>query len=95
MIQHMDTEFVARYYPVFLECYKEGKFSNVNYARMIDRLLMNNSFPQIYGTQEVDESCYGIKDEENVNDRRKKLGLSPLEEHAKKFGFEYKPIVRP
>ncbi len=74
----MDTEFVARYYPIFIKCYKEGKLSNVNYARMIYRLLMNNGFPQIYGTQEVDESCYGIKDEENVNDRRKKLGLSPL-----------------
>lgn len=95
MVQHMDTEFVARYYPVFMKYYEEGILSNVNYARMEDRLLMNNGFEQIYGTQVVDKSFYDIKDEENVNERRKKLGLSTIEETAKKFGFEYKPIVKP
>lgn len=95
MVQHMETEFVARYYPTFMKYYDEGVLSKLNYARMVDRLLMNNGFAQIYGTQIVDESFYEIKDEENVNERRKKLGLSRIEETAKKFGFEYKPIVKP
>jgi hypothetical protein len=95
IVQHMDTEFVARYYPTFMKYYDKGILSNVNYARMEDRLLMNNGFEQIYGTQIVDESFYDIKDEENVNERRKKLGLSTIEEYAKNFGFEYKPIVKP
>ncbi|HMR86756.1 MAG TPA: hypothetical protein PKD51_01315 [Saprospiraceae bacterium] len=95
IVQHMNTEFVARYYPVFMKYYDEGILSNINYARMIDRLLMNNAFPQIYGTQVVNLSFYDIKDEENVNERRKKLGLSTIEESAKKFGFAYKPIAKP
>lgn len=95
MVQHMETEFVARYYPTFMKYYDEGVLSKLNYARMVDRLLMENGFAQIYGTQVVDESFYNIKDEENVNERRKKLGLSRIEETAKKFGFEYKPTVKP
>lgn len=95
MVQHMDTEFVARYYPTFKKYYDQGILSKPNYARMVDRLLMNNGFEQIYGTQVVDKSFYEIKDEENVNERRKKLGLSTIEEYAKTFGFEYKANVKP
>lgn len=89
IIQHMDSEFVARYYPVFLKYHELGHLSNLNYARLIDRLLMNNGFEQIYGTQIVDESFYAIKDEKFVNQRRKDLGLEPIEDVAKKFGFRY------
>lgn len=78
-----------------MKYYDQGILSKLNYARMVDRLLMNNGFEQIYGTQVVDKSFYEIKDEENVNERRKKLGLSRIEETAKKFGFEYKATVKP
>jgi hypothetical protein len=90
LIQHMQSEYVARYYPVFIEYYKKGTLSNVNYARMIDRLLMNNGFEQVYGTQVVDLSFYAIKDIGNVNVRRQKLGLDSIEEVAKSYGFEFK-----
>lgn len=90
LIQHMESEYMARYYPVFLEFHKKGSLSNLNYARMLDRLLMNNGFEQIYGTQIVDQSFYTIRDAENVNIRRQKLGLDSIEEAAKSFGFEYR-----
>ncbi|MBK6500340.1 MAG: hypothetical protein IPG00_20225 [Saprospiraceae bacterium] len=57
---------------------------------MIDRLLMNYGFEQIYGTQVVDHSFYTIRDIKNVNKRRKQLRLEPIEQVAKKFGFEFK-----
>ncbi|MBK8825983.1 MAG: hypothetical protein IPO26_04555 [Saprospiraceae bacterium] len=41
LIQHMESEYMARYYTIFLEFYKKGNLSSLNYARMIDRLLMN------------------------------------------------------
>jgi hypothetical protein len=90
LIQHMDSNIMARYYPVFIEYYKVGALSNLNFARMIDRLLMNNGFEQIYGTQVVDQSFYNIKDVKNVNKRQQELGLSSIEEAARRFGFEYK-----
>lgn len=67
LIQHMEYEYMARYYPVFLEFPKKGSFSNLNYARMIDRLLMNNGFEQIYGTQTVVFSFCAIRAIGNVN----------------------------
>ncbi|MBK9257959.1 MAG: hypothetical protein IPM42_21090 [Saprospiraceae bacterium] len=90
LIQHMESEYMARYYPVFLEFHKKGTLSNLNYARMIDRLLMNNGFEQIYGTQVVDLSFYAIRDIGIVNIRRQKLGLDSIEEVAKRFGFKFK-----
>ncbi|MFZ1561287.1 MAG: DUF6624 domain-containing protein [Saprospiraceae bacterium] len=90
LIQHMESEYMARYYPVFIEYHKKGTLSNLNYARMIDRLLMNNGFEQIYGTQVVDLSFYAIKDIDNVNVRRQKLGLDSIEDYAKRNGFSHK-----
>lgn len=91
LIQHIGSEYMARYYPVFLEFHKKGSLSNLNYARMIDRLLMNNGFEQIYGTQTVDQSFYAIRDIGNVNIRRQKLGLDSIQEVAKRSGFEFFP----
>ena len=91
LIQHMESEYMARYYPVFLEFHKKGTLSNLNYARMVDRLLMNNGFEQIYGTQIVDLSFYAIRDIGNVDIRRQKLGLDSIQNDAKRFGFEFIP----
>lgn len=90
LIQHIGSEYMARYYPVFIEYHKKGALSNVNFDRMIDRLLMNNGFEQIYGTQVVDLSFYAIKDIDNVNVRRQKLGLDSIEDYAKRNGFSHK-----
>ena len=91
LIQHMESEYMARYYSVFLEFHKKGTLSNLNYARMVDRLLMNNGFEQIYGTQIVDLSFYAIRDIGNVDIRRQKLGLDSIQNDAKRFGFEFIP----
>ena len=50
---------------------------------------------QIYGSQVVNSKTgelvfYPIEDEKNVNIRRAKVGLQPIEEYAKYFGIEYK-----
>jgi hypothetical protein len=90
LIQHIGSEYMARYYPIFLEFHKKGSLSNLNYARMIDRLLMNNGFEQIYGTQTIDHSFYAIRNIGNVNIRRQKLGLDSIQEYAKRSGFEFK-----
>lgn len=35
-----------------------------------------------------------IEDEANVDKRRAEIGLGPLEEYARLFGIEYKPVKR-
>ena len=67
--------------------YHDGSLSDINYARLVDRILMNNSYPQLYGTQTVGASYYAISDVINANSRRIELGLPTLEEKAIKLGF--------
>ncbi len=50
---------------------------------------------QLYGSQVVfnktaDQEFYPIEDEKNVNIRRKKVGLGPMESFAENFGIDYK-----
>ena len=64
-------------------------------ALLIDRIRVYKGQKQLYGTQVKMESTRqksfdAIEDEKNVNKRRAEVGLGPLEEYAKQFGFEYK-----
>ena len=58
-----------------------------NYALLVDRVNLNTGKPQIYGTQ-VDYNIdiaqafpKNLADSANVNERRKSIGLGPLEEY--------------
>jgi hypothetical protein len=57
---------------------------------------MREGKKQIYGSQlqQNDKGAwefYPIEDEPNVDKRRQAVGLPPLSEYAKQFGFEYHP----
>lgn len=82
-----------------------------NYGLLVDRVNLNTGKPQIYGTQ-VDYNFdvaqafpKNLADSANVNERRKSIGLEPIEEYLnrmtlmnfemnKKFFFE-KGITEP
>jgi hypothetical protein len=56
---------------------------------------MRKGEKQIYGSQVVfsktgEQEFYPIEDEKNVNIRREKVGLPPIEEYAKYFSIKYK-----
>ena len=58
-------------------------------AKMKDRMLMNNGYPQIYGTQIVGKNVYKLRDPKNINQLRAEVGLGTIEENTRKFGFEF------
>lgn len=63
----------------------ENNFYLNNYIYLLDRVLVLEGKPQIYGTQfDWDEngelSPNKIKDPKKVNERRKSVGLNPIEE---------------
>jgi len=76
------------------------KYSNdidpINLAMMQDRVNMENNKPQIYGTQFQKDKKSGnfvlwkVRDRKNLDIRRKKIGLSSLDEHIKKISKSYK-----
>jgi hypothetical protein len=58
-------------------------------ALMEDRMLMNNGFPQIHGSQIIHNSVYEIVDPVNVNKRRASVGLGTIEGNTRRRGFEF------
>ncbi|WP_414524301.1 DUF6624 domain-containing protein [Umezakia ovalisporum] len=62
------------------------------YSIFIDKLALEEGDKQIYGTQvELIHGCpklSQVMDPENLNERRKSLGLKPIEEYLKGFKCE-------
>ena len=95
VIQHADLSTQEKYLPIMQKSVDEGESSPSDLALLQDRVLMRQGKKQIYGSQVVfnktgGQEFYPIEDEKNVNIRRAKVGLQPLEEYAKYFGIEYK-----
>ena len=95
VIQHASLEKQLKYVPLLRKSVEQDKSPAKYLALMEDRVLMFQGKKQIYGSQyEFDEptqkyKLYPIADERLVNDRRKLMGLPPLEEEAKTFGIDY------
>lgn len=98
VIQHADLEQQEKYLPLFQKAVKDGTLKFKTLALMIDRIEMAKGRPQIYGTQVKRNSetgefyFYNILNERNLEKRRAAVGLPPIEDYAKRFGFEYKFI---
>lgn len=93
VIQHADPEMRDKYLPVIRQAAEEGQLKSSSVAIMVDRSRMDKGEKQVYGSQ-LHETKQGFKivpieDEEHVNERRKKVGLSPLETYMKNFHIDY------
>jgi hypothetical protein len=99
VIQHADPNTQQKYLPVMREAVKKGNAQSQDLALLEDRVLTGQGKEQLYGSQvrfnreKNTNEFFPIKDEINVNKRRAEMGLGPLEEYAKFFGFEYMPPV--
>ena len=86
-LQHADKlSTMEKYLPILKNAAREGKAKMDQYAYLKDRVELLNNRPQIYGTQynvHVDGSVSikNLKDSLNVNERRKEVGLMPLEKY--------------
>lgn len=97
VVQHMDK------HPTFQDSVlakmkievNKGNSSSLDYAYLVDRVKVNTKQPQIYGTQMLvnkDSTSYEPKlliDPDKVNERRKSVGLQPIEEYIKIMNERY------
>jgi hypothetical protein len=71
----------------------EGEVSKRHIAYLEDRVRVNESKPQLYGTQfrqqTGEHKPLEIEDPESVNERRTQMGLEPLEEGIKSMYERY------
>ena len=81
------------------DAYRANKLSGQNYALLLDRVLVAEGKPQVYGTQaKAFEHWKGeepvlepIEDEANVDKRRAEVGLPPLSVYIKFLKEMYFP----
>ncbi|HEX5082393.1 MAG TPA: DUF6624 domain-containing protein [Blastocatellia bacterium] len=98
VVQHAELDYQKKYFPLIKEAVAQKEARDSDLAMLEDRILTREGKKQIYGTQaRLNQKTqlmelYPIEDEENVDDRRMKVGLEPLAQYVKKaFGMEYTP----
>ncbi len=92
-----DTKFRQEY--LLLMKKHSDDVDPINLAMMQDRVNMENNKSQIYGTQfrrDKDGSfvLWKVRDRKNLDIRRKKVGLLPIDEHIKEVSKSYKITFR-
>lgn len=97
VIQHSDSVNWEKYLPIIKEAAKAGKAYHWDVALMEDRLLLEKSEKQIYGSQlmyDLDTKQYRVQpliDPKNVDARRMQVGLPPMSKYLKIWGIEWNP----
>lgn len=86
VIQHSDSAYMNKYAYIVEEGYIKGSIVPDLYAIFKDRILVYANKAQIYGSQIINGYVWPIEDVENVDDRRKKMNLSSMDEYLKSFG---------
>jgi len=99
LVQHGESEFQKEMLPLVREAYRAHKLSGQNYALLLDRVLVKEGKPQVYGTQAKSFDKWKgnepvlepIEDEANVDRRRAEVGLGSLAEYLAMLKEVYFP----
>lgn len=95
VIQHADVELQEKYLPLLKASVKKGESQGSHLALLEDRILMYQGKPQIYGSQIVLDQetgqwkLYDLENPDQVDERRKEVGLGPLKEYLDQMGVEW------
>lgn len=99
LVQHADHLTQKELLPLMQKEYRAGNLSGPNYALFIDRVLVEDGKPQVYGSrakpfeqwEDGEPVLYPIEDEANVDKRRAEVGLPPLAEYRERLKQMYYP----
>lgn len=88
--QHGSAAFLKRCLPLMKAAAEKGEMAPRSLALSIDRDLMNDGKPQLYGSQLRGDiggkmALYPIADREQVDERRAAMGMEPLAQYLKHF----------
>ena len=95
VIQHADLETQQKYLPLMREAEKRGDAKSSSLALLEDRVALRSGNRQTYGSQigrdpETGEYYLSpLKDPENVNERRAKMGLGSIEDYLSQWDLEW------
>lgn len=87
IVNHASHDDRVKYFPLLKEAFEKGEAQPLRFAKMQDRILVEEGKEQLYGTQIKFENLvrepYPIQDPEQVDKRRKAIGLGPLKPYLK------------
>lgn len=89
LVQHAEHAFQKQILPLVEAAYRNKKLQGQDYALLLDRVLVADGNPQVYGTQpKIFDQWKGeepvfepIEDEANVDKRRAEVGLPSMAEY--------------
>ncbi|HEV8368063.1 MAG TPA: DUF6624 domain-containing protein [Pyrinomonadaceae bacterium] len=99
LVQHAELAFQKEMLPLVEKAYRSGGLSGQSYALLLDRVLVREGKPQVYGTQAKgfaewkgqEPVMEPIEDEANVDKRRAEVGLGPLSKYREALKRIYFP----
>lgn len=99
IINHTTYEIRSQYFPMLEKAFKQGEAQPLRYAKMRDRLLVEEGKKQRYGTQWKFENServpHPIEEPEYVDKRRAEIGLGPLQVYLKeRFNIEWHVVQK-
>jgi len=95
VLQHSNQKTQEKYLPIMREAANKGNARKSNLALLEDRVALGQGKKQIYGSQVAYDTLrkvYYLRPLENpdeVDIRRKAVGLQPLSEYLKKWNIEW------
>jgi hypothetical protein len=94
LVQHSDYELMKRALGMLERAVKRGDASPETQAYLTDRVRMRQGKMQLYGTQFQlspggELVVYPIKDADEVDERRRKMGLAPLAAYQQELRQRY------
>jgi hypothetical protein len=99
VIQHAPIVTQEKYYPIFLQAYKNGNFPGISIALLEDRINMHRHRKQYYGTQqgryENEEFClYPVVNPDSINAWRKQICVDDTTTRDYTIESEYKNMYK-
>lgn len=99
LVQHAEYDLQKQALPLVRQAYLTKKLSGQDYALLLDRVLVKEGKPQVYGTQAKpfdqwkgqEPALEPIEDEANLDKRRAEVGLFPIAEYLKLLKSIYFP----
>lgn len=94
VIQHADLSTQKRFLPMIREAEKKGDILSSNLAILEDRINMRSGKKQIYGSQGITDAktgkkfIYPIIDVDNLDHRRKSMGMPPMKDYVAGWDLE-------
>lgn len=98
VIQHAGLDVHMKYLPIVEQAVKDGNLRLKDYAIFKDRVEIEQNKPQIYGSQffwndnKGQYEMYPTIDVDSIDERRKIVGLEPIEVELAKYGLNIDDI---